>query len=163
MKINNNKYTQSYHKNMKINNNNNIQRCTQELSKTPVLKWPGPSHVHIMFNTSESHHEQHVMCHLVLMVSLAIEFDMCHMVQRVSLAIEFDMCHMVQRVSLAIEFDMCHMVQRVSLAIEFDMCHMVQRVSLAIKFDKVEVAFISALVHWLKPSPDEGGEELVSY
>ena len=35
-------------------------------------------------------------------------------------------------------------------------CHVVQRDSSAIKFDRVEIAFILALLYWLK---HEGGEE----
>ena len=36
---------------------------------------------------------------------------------------------------------------------------MVQRDSSATKFDRVEIAFILALLHWLKPLTNEGGEE----
>ena len=38
-------------------------------------------------------------------------------------------------------------------------CHVTRRDSSAIKFDRVEIAFISALFYWLKPSTDKGGEE----
>ena len=36
---------------------------------------------------------------------------------------------------------------------------MVRQNSSAIKFDRVEMAFILALVYWLKPLTDERGEE----
>ena len=35
-------------------------------------------------------------------------------------------------------------------------CHLVRRDSSAIKSDRVETAFISALIYWLKPLTDEG-------
>ena len=34
-------------------------------------------------------------------------------------------------------------------------CHLVRRDSSAIKFDRVEIAFILALLYWLKPLTDE--------
>ena len=39
------------------------------------------------------------------------------------------------------------------------MYHEIRRYSSAIKFDRVEIAFIVALFHWLKPLTDDGGEE----
>ena len=58
------------------NNNNRIERhnlrlftisslCC-ELSPTRTLKWPRGNCVHIMYNTSGTHHVQHVMCHMVM-------------------------------------------------------------------------------------------------
>ena len=38
-------------------------------------------------------------------------------------------------------------------------CHLVRRDSSAVKFDRVEIAFILALLYWLKPLTVEGGEE----
>ena len=38
-------------------------------------------------------------------------------------------------------------------------CHLVEGDSSPVKFDSAEIAFISVLFHWLKPSTDEGGEE----
>ena len=38
-------------------------------------------------------------------------------------------------------------------------CHLVRRDSSAIKFDRDEIAFILALLYWLKPLTDEEGEE----
>ena len=37
--------------------------------------------------------------------------------------------------------------------------HLVRRDSSAIKFDRVEIASILALLYWLKPLANEGGEE----
>ena len=39
-------------------------------------------------------------------------------------------------------------------------CHVVQRDSLDIKFDRVEIAFISASMHWLKDEPMKEGRKL---
>ena len=42
---------------------------------------------------------------------------------------------------------------------EQHVCHVVRRDSSATKFDRVEISFILALLHWVKPLTDEGREE----
>ena len=39
-------------------------------------------------------------------------------------------------------------------------CHVVRSDSSVIKFDRVKIASILALLYWLKPLTDEGGEEI---
>ena len=43
--------------------------------------------------------------------------------------------------------------------VQHAVCHLVRRDSSAIMFDRVEIAFILALLYWLKPLTEEGGEE----
>ena len=41
-------------------------------------------------------------------------------------------------------------------------CQLVQRDSPATKSDRVEITFILAILYWLKPLTDEGGEETLA-
>ena len=56
------------------------------------------------------------------------------------------------RVKITCNTSSAYHVQRV-------VCHLVRRDSSAIKFDRVEIVIILALLYWLKPLTDEGGEE----
>ena len=72
----------------KKNNNNNNKRIEKsnsrfftvsslrhELSPTGTLKWPGCSRVQITCNASDTHHVQHIVCHVVQKDISAIKFD----------------------------------------------------------------------------------------